>query len=157
MIKPARVRSLATIVAAACAIASPTYAVPSTIGQIALTATLVQLRVPGAACAADGQCKSYNCGPSLDIRQFCVDEAAHCAMEGTGGYKVRQRIRANNQCYECKQNMGWQLCSSGPDRGRGELYRSTEMRPGSALTRPSAWPRSAWLGPERASGTRAAR
>jgi hypothetical protein len=37
------------------------------------------------------------------------------------------------------------------------LYRSTEMRPGSALTRPSAWPRSAWLGPERASGTRAAR
>jgi cytochrome c oxidase cbb3-type subunit 3 len=37
------------------------------------------------------------------------------------------------------------------------VYRSTEMRPGSALTRPSAWPRSAWLGPERASGTRAAR
>ena len=103
MIKIVQVCAFAMIAPAAYAAG---YA-PGDIGRIAPAATLVQLRGPGAPCVADGHCRSFNCEPSLDLSWYCVEESARCAMKGTGGFKIGEQIRANNQCYECTPGMGW--------------------------------------------------
>jgi len=114
MIKLGQVCALAMIAPIACAASPSIHAGPSGNWRIAPAATLVQMRGPGAPCVADGQCRSFKCEPSLDIYWYCVEEGAQCAMKGSGGVKVGRTINANNQCYECKQGMGWQLCASPP-------------------------------------------
>jgi hypothetical protein len=141
MMKLARAGVLAMVAASATGSGPLIHAAPSSQGRLAPAVTLVQLRPSGAPCAADGQCKSYNCAPSLDIYWYCVDEGALCAMKGSEGFKIGQQLEANNQCYECKQGLGWQVCSSGPARGQRPGGPEQETRPMDRLRKaPTAAP-----------------
>lgn len=138
MIRLGQVGCFAMVVMMTCGLGPPTDAAPSLGIRLAPLATPVQLRGPGAQCVADGHCRSFNCKLALDGRSYCAEEGTHCAVKGGAGVKVGARVRQHNQCYECRQGLGWQLCAPPPRPARAQPPLETPGPPQDPRERPRA-------------------